>query len=187
MTTSPANPSDSASAANARLWLQAACIFAAAVAFGVIYNSASPLGVRPQPVAVADGGSGTSGVVPAKPAVARQGFFNETLSMTLEVPPGRVTPPRGINPTPAGVAPQTQIPNLTWPQVQTLMAAQKVVVVDARTMAAFDLGHIPGAVLLPSNASVLVLKIATSICSSVTFGALYSAAIFDSVSPRFTE
>jgi rhodanese-related sulfurtransferase len=107
---------------------------------------------------VADAGGAAFGVVPAKPAVPRQGFFNETLSMTLEVPPGIVTPPRAINPTPAMVAPQTQLPSLTWPQVQALMAAQKVVVVDARTKAAFDLGHIPGAVLLPSNASVPELQ-----------------------------
>ena len=41
--------------------------------------------------------------------------------------------------------------------------------------------------LLPSNAPWLLLNSATSIWSSVTVSGLYCAAIFDSVSPRFTE
>ncbi len=39
---------------------------------------------------------------------------------------------------------------------------------------------------LPSNASALLLNSATSIWSSVTVDGLFSFAIFDSVSPRFT-
>ena len=39
---------------------------------------------------------------------------------------------------------------------------------------------------LPSKASALVRNSATSIWSSVALGGLYSFAIFDSVSPRFT-
>lgn len=163
MTHTPTKPSEAASASNAKLWLQAACIFAAAVACGVIYNGASPLGVRP-PQPVADAASGGPGGVPAKPDVTRPGYANATLSITLEALPGMATPPPPNNPAPALAAPQTQLPGITWSQVQALMAAQKIVLVDARTKAAFDLGHIPGAVLLPSNASVTDLQ---------SFAALY--------------
>jgi len=63
-----ANAPEAASASSAKLWVQAACIFAAAVALGVIYNGASPLGVRPpQALAVAEAVNATPGGVPAKP------------------------------------------------------------------------------------------------------------------------
>ncbi|MEI6653383.1 MAG: rhodanese-like domain-containing protein [Verrucomicrobiota bacterium] len=155
MTPPPAPPPETPSASNARLWLQAACIFAAAVACGVIYNGASPLGLRPQALPLA---SAALGGVAEKTTAAQKGFSNETVSMTLEIAPGKIAPPRGNPPTPAAGTPPSQIPSLTWAQVQTLMAAQKVVVVDARTKVAFDLGHIPGAVLMPANASVPELQ-----------------------------
>jgi rhodanese-related sulfurtransferase len=160
----PANPPEAAPAPSAQLWLQAACIFAAAVAFGVVYNGASPLGVRPpQPPAVGTAAA-APGAVPASPPPARRGYSNQTLSMTLEAPPGVVMPPPPNNQAAVLAAPPPPLPSLTWPQVQALMASQKVVVVDARTKAAFDLGHIPGAVLLPPNASVRDLQ---------SFAALY--------------
>jgi rhodanese-related sulfurtransferase len=132
------------------LWLQAACIFAASVALGLIYNSASPLGVRPnvpQDPAPA----------PAKPVVPPTGYFNETLSMALETSPG-VPTPRGTTPTPAAGAPQAAIPALTWTQVKPLLEAGKIVLVDSRPKSAFDLGHIPGAVSLPSDAPLTELQ-----------------------------
>lgn len=154
MKPTPPNPPDSAAPSGAKLWLQAACIFAAAVGFGVIYNGASPLGVRPNAPGAVAAGSAAPDVAPAKPAAPRKGVFNETVLLTLEPAPGSVPPPRGNNPTPAAVLPQPVIPDLTWPQVKALLAARRIVLVDARARTAFDLGHIPGAVLLPSNATV---------------------------------
>jgi rhodanese-related sulfurtransferase len=149
MKPSPPSQPNPGSVANAKLWFQAACLFAAAVVFGVIYNGASPLGVRPNGPSVADAGSFTD----AKSAIPRKGVFNETVSMTLESAPGNAPLPAGIHPAPLppGV-PQVAIPTLTWPQVQALSGAKKVVLVDARAKAAYDLGHIPGAVLLASGA-----------------------------------
>lgn len=144
----PASPPTPGSAANAKLWFQAACLFAAAVTFGVIYNGASPLGVRPNASPVA----GTGSAADAKPAIPSKGVFNETVSMTLESAPGIAPLPAGVLPTPVTGPPQAAIPTLTWPQVQALSGAKNVVLVDARAKTAYDLGHIPGAVLLASGA-----------------------------------
>lgn len=133
---------------SAKTWLQAACIFASSVALGLIYNSASPLGVRPNAPQVTE-------TAPAKPVVPRSGYFNETLSMTLELSPG-VPTPRGT--TPAAGAAQAAIPALSWTQVKPLLEAGKIVLVDSRPTSAFNLGHIPGAVSLPSDAPLTELQ-----------------------------
>lgn len=141
---------ETGSTPTAKLWLQAACIFASAVALGLVYNSASPLGVRPNALQV-------TATAPAKPVVPRTGYFNETLFMTLESSPG-VPTQRGTTPTPAAGAPQATIPALTWLQVKPLLEAGKIVLVDSRPKSAFDLGHIPGAVSLPLDAPLTELQ-----------------------------
>jgi len=141
----PRHTLENVSAATAKLWLQAACIFATAVVLGLVYNSASPLGVRPDAPQAAEN-------EPVKPAVPATGYFNETLLMTLETSPGNSPPPRGSSPAPATGAPQSSIPALTWTQVKPLLEAGRIVLLDSRPKSAFDLGHIPGAVSLPSTA-----------------------------------
>jgi len=136
---------DSGSASSAKLWFQAACIFAAAMVLGVVYNGASPLGLRPHETNAAASG-------PAEPSVPRTGVFNETLSMTLETAQGSTLP------APVAAAPQSHIPTRTWPQVKTMLEAGKIVLVDSRPKSAYDLGHIPGAVLLPANAPLTELQ-----------------------------
>ncbi|MEY3894492.1 MAG: hypothetical protein RLZZ214_11 [Verrucomicrobiota bacterium] len=110
-------------------WLQMSGILLAATVLGLAYNQASPLGVR----------AGK----PAGIAPKRSGFVNETVSLTLETASGVAAP---VIPKPA-----RDIPNLSWAQVKPLLAAGKVVLVDARAKATYDLGHIPGAISLPSN------------------------------------
>jgi rhodanese-related sulfurtransferase len=112
-------------------WCQVAAILAAATVLGLAYNQASPLGVRAAKVS---------------PIVSSPGFTNETVSLTLESGEGMPAPQ-------VPTAAVRQIPNLTWAQVQPLLAAGKVVLVDARAKATYELGHIPGAVSLPSNSS----------------------------------
>lgn len=144
-------PPDSESASSAKLWFQAACIFAAAVVLGVVYNGTSPLGLRPHQTNVAES-------VPAVPSVPRTGVFNETLSMTLETAQGSALPTSVANPAPATAAHQSIIPTRTWAQVKTMLEAGQIVLVDSRPKSAYDLGHIPGAVLLPSNAPLTELQ-----------------------------
>lgn len=144
---------ETGSTATAKLWLQAACIFAVAVAIGLMYNSASPLGVRPNaPQATA------AESTPDKPVVPGSGYFNETLSMTLETSPGNPAPPLVPPPAPAVGAPQAAIRTMTWKQVKPLLEAGRIVLVDSRPKSAFDLGHIPGAVSLPSTAPLTELQ-----------------------------
>jgi rhodanese-related sulfurtransferase len=42
---------------------------------------------------------------------------------------------------------------ISWPETKALLAAGKIVLVDARSKAAYDAGHIPGAVSLYENAA----------------------------------
>lgn len=132
------------SACSAKLWLQTACVFAGAVAVGLVYNSASPLGLRNEAPVSTD--------KPADEVIPQEGYFNETLSLKLET---SAAPAPQVRPTAlAPGAAAATIPSLTWPQVQALMKTKKIVLVDARTKSAYDLGHIPGAVLLPGDAPV---------------------------------
>lgn len=112
-------------------WRQALGILLAATVLGLAYNQASPLGVR----------AGKS----AETAPKRTGFVNETVSLALETANGVAVP--AIPKAPS------DIPNLTWAQVKPLLAAGKILLVDARAKATYDLGHIPGAVSLPSNST----------------------------------
>jgi rhodanese-related sulfurtransferase len=146
----PSDPQPPRPVADAHLWLQAACIFAAAVTLGLIYNSNSPLGIRPEATRLTE-------TAPAKPVAPRTGYSNETVSMTLEMPPGTMPQP-AANTTTAAAAPQPGIPGLKWPQVKALLDAGKIVLVDSRPKAAYDLGHIPGAVLLPSTAPLTEIR-----------------------------
>jgi len=147
------------------LGLQIGLILVAAVVLGAAYNAVSPLGVRagrrggtasPQSIALATPLAPTPISIPAPllPTVARTGDVNQTVSMNLEMAgtsPG--TPPTApaVNPAPASVPPEMQFSELTWLQVKPLVAAGKVVLIDARLKANYDLSHIPGAISFPAT------------------------------------
>jgi rhodanese-related sulfurtransferase len=50
------------------------------------------------------------------------------------------------------VATPMKIPELKWPEVKALLAEKKIVLVDARLKANYDISHIPGAISLPATA-----------------------------------
>lgn len=128
-----------------RLGWQVAGIFAGAVLLGTIYNNASPLGVRASSPAETDELKTPASTLPPKPAKARKGYVNETLSLSLEESGGAHTPALAAPAAPSPAA----INSLTWPQVKPLLDAGRIVLVDARAKTSFDVGHIPGAVSLP--------------------------------------
>ena len=150
-------------ARGSELGLQMGVILVAAVALGAAYNNSSPLGVRaarhretasPPSVALATPMAGTSVAIPAPllPTVARTGYVNQTVSMSLEMAgasPGTPPAASAVNGTPASTPPAMQFPELTWVQVKPLVAAGKVVLLDARLKAHYDLEHIPGAISFP--------------------------------------
>ena len=143
------------------LWRQVLAILVAATVLGLLYNQASPLGVRASvPAAMADTNK------PAESVPKRMGFVNETLSLTLEAsdqtPAPGTAPNRAAPPAPPpAVAPAQalDIPDITWVGVKPLLAAGKIVLVDARPKSAYDVGHIPGAVSLSSNSQAADVQV----------------------------
>lgn len=144
---------------SATLRLQAAGILVAGLALGVIYNHASPLGVRAGRT-VAKTGTGSSAALPARSDLVRTGYFNETVSLTLETPAATAAPftsPPVTTPANPPIRPlgiPAVIPSTSWAQVKPLLAAGKIVLVDARAKASYEVGHIPGARSLPAGSSV---------------------------------
>ena len=135
-----------------------AAILLVALCLGFAYNAGSPLGVRsatepaaPSPLAprakAADHYSNETVLVATQPAaapLADAGVQNETLTAEIV----RTAP---TAPAPAAPAqPGRKLPAaLAWAEVKRLAAAGEVVLVDAREPAAFEAGHIPGAISLP--------------------------------------
>jgi len=128
-------------------------LFLAATALAVAYNSASPLGVRWR------AGTGES---TAPTPTGRAIYSNETLAITSRTQRSASSAnPRVQNETlsvsvqPTSLAmPDTtpaprNIPSMTWSQVKTMGNA--IVIVDARDPTAFEAGHVPNAISLPTR------------------------------------
>jgi rhodanese-related sulfurtransferase len=52
-----------------------------------------------------------------------------------------------------------QFPELTWAQVKPLLTAGKVVLLDARLKAQYELSHIPGAISFPANSPAVDVQL----------------------------
>ncbi len=113
-------------------WGQVFAILAAAVALGLVYNVASPLGVRaPKPEEQAAGPPARSNAPIVQP-----------------------TAPVSTNPSnlPATAGPLTTNANaLPWVEVKALLESGQIVLLDARAKTAYDLEHIPAALSLPTD------------------------------------
>jgi rhodanese-related sulfurtransferase len=103
----------------------------ASLVLGIAYNAASPLGVH----ALVESQSDSLSPTPAP--IKKTGYFNETVSMTLEGNAGG-TANRALT-----------IATVTWPEVKALLGKHQIVLVDARGAQYFQSGAIPGAVSLP--------------------------------------
>jgi rhodanese-related sulfurtransferase len=113
-------------------WRQAFAILAAAVALGLVYNVASPLGVRaPKPESQAAGPPVNSNT--------------RALQLTAPVTTNSASAPA----PPTALATNASASALRWVEVKPLLAAGQIVLLDARAKAAYDIEHIPGAVSLP--------------------------------------
>ncbi len=117
-------------------WRQVIAILAAAVALGLLYNIASPLGVRaPRPelqVAIPLANSNSATLPLAAP-----GFTNSASVTTTSVPSSTNVSPFVIR----------------WSEVKPLLDAGQIVLVDGRPKTAYDIEHIPGAVSLPTDSA----------------------------------
>jgi rhodanese-related sulfurtransferase len=113
-------------------WSQVIAILAAAVALGVVYNIASPLGVRPpkpeNQVAIPSVKSNT----PVPPLISSVPTNSASLTSTS----GRSTS-------------NSSVFSVHWAEIKPLVEAGQIVLVDGRPKTAYDVEHIPNAVSLP--------------------------------------
>jgi rhodanese-related sulfurtransferase len=124
---------------------QAVGILAAAMAIGMVYNQTSPLGVRkPTP----------PGEQPALPQIAAP----TALSTGSAVAPTNLPGWNFLPPNSTAAATELRFPELKWPAVKTLLAANQIVLIDARLAETYALSRIPGAISLPAYSPVAELQ-----------------------------
>ncbi|MGA2802668.1 MAG: rhodanese-like domain-containing protein [Verrucomicrobiota bacterium] len=120
---------------------------------GVLYNQASPLGLRP------------TASPAAAPTSAPRLYSNQTVAFSLELTPSAPAAPLAgapATPAPATALPylpaldpaflamaKTNLPSLRWAQVKPLLQAKKIILLDARQKERYNISHIPGALSLP--------------------------------------
>lgn len=113
----------------AKQWMILLC---ASVALGFVYNSINPSGIEKE--------------TPLAEAIESNGE---------PIPTGGSSGPQLPSDVPSyhheGALNSDGFPVVTWPQVQKLSAEFGALLVDARPQWAFDAGHLPGAVCLPSS------------------------------------
>lgn len=118
-----------------------ASMLVAAVVIGLAYNSVTPLGVR----------FGATKATPddPEPALSRQihgGYQNQLTYVLLQTDNGFGNKPMLLAKAPGGK-------KLTWPETEALLAANEIVLVDARDSLSYQTEHIPGAISLPATSS----------------------------------
>jgi rhodanese-related sulfurtransferase len=166
-----ANPAQKTAAATSRLrlWRQMAALLFLAWLLGALYNQASPLGLRPTASLAAATPAAVTAPA-AAPAAAPRGYSNQTVAFSLELTPSATSAPSAITPAtpaPAAALPylpaldpaflamaKTNLPSLRWTQVQPLLQAKKIVLLDARQKDRYNLSHIPGARSLPTMSTL---------------------------------
>lgn len=134
-------------------------IFAAAAVVGWAFNSMSPLGVR------ADNAPASAVATPR--AIARGELYdNQPLAVTLgsassagrpvAAPPGGIYDNETVATRLEGVSvanaarPPAGPHEITWLEAKKLLAAGRIVLVDARDANYYQTGHIPGAISFPT-------------------------------------
>jgi rhodanese-related sulfurtransferase len=114
------------------VWRQVIAILGTAVVLGLVYNVASPLGVRAPK---------TEDEAPNLPTNSRA--LAPQLTTSVATNPSTETTTSATSVTNASDA------ALLWVQVKPLLATGQILLVDARAKMAYDIEHIPGAVSLP--------------------------------------
>src|SRR5580698_2811449 len=131
MATPSMNPTDTLAVKNPAPWRDMLLLLAVAALLGLVYNSVSPLGVRPdkgdQPAESSPAATLTT-AEPAKPSPA-PAYHNESISMSLEAEGASATVATAPAPAPTVVP---NAPALTWPETKKLLAGGTIVLVDAR-------------------------------------------------------
>src|SRR5688572_22493144 len=150
MNSQPPNPNPPSEGSASRVGPQLAVILLAAAVLGLIYNQASPLGLRaPAAAETSPASVGKAQPVVTVPPVA---YVNQTLALTLETVTANASAiPQAQLSAPQPALPSFDFPAIGWPQVKGLLASNQIVLVDVRFKASYDLAHIPGAISFPSH------------------------------------
>jgi rhodanese-related sulfurtransferase len=115
----------------------------ASIVLGLAYNHSSPLGIsfsESAPVSTSSlAGKKAAPMDPLPPGESDPSIHNDTITaLIVSGGPDNAGPPgRQLRAT------------LPWGQVKPLLAKGEVVLVDGRETAAYEAGHIPGAISLP--------------------------------------
>ena len=137
-----------------------AALFVASCVLGLVYNSASPLGVRWAASSSAVGGKSLSShggagwygnetaALSWDTAESASTYRNETVAMSLSPPLSPARPNPSLRP-----APHKALPVISWPELKPLLQTSRIVLVDARGSSFYQADHIPGAVSLPATAA----------------------------------
>jgi rhodanese-related sulfurtransferase len=176
MTTPARQPLKALSVTEGRLWVPMLNILLVSLTLGVVYNRATPLGVRSP-------GAARSSTTEAPVQKPEKGYFNETIAMSLEPLVASARTPGGGIPfanLPPGTLltsqwPDTPVPAVSWPEVKPLVQAGKTVLVDARPAAHYQAEHIAGAVSLPPTISAAELAAFTAKHSKSSSMVVYCA------------
>jgi rhodanese-related sulfurtransferase len=128
-------------------------IFVAAIILGLAYNRSSPLGVSFTGALASTPAATLANETVALPdsltsAGSDPALHNETITAVI-VSSGPENTALSIHNLPAA---------LPWSEVKSLLAKGEIVLVDGRESAAYEAGHIPGAISLPLQ--TLAAKIA---------------------------
>lgn len=134
---------------------QALAVVALSCVLGLAYNAASPVGIRWSESDKAEPAKpaaplATLAPVVSPPVAATNAVAEPTNQSLAAVVPVPSQPPPAALAAPPQYVPPT---GTTWAEVEPLALKGAVVLVDARGRAAYDAGHIPGAVLLPEPPS----------------------------------
>lgn len=132
---------------------QALAILAAAMLLGLAYNHHSPLGVRPRqsPDTKTEPAAAGTNTQASPPLTLSNAATNAAQPAELFAAlPAFESAPATASPAPVTPSGELRFPELKWPEVKALLAANQIVLVDARLAETFALTHIPGAVSLPA-------------------------------------
>jgi len=157
------------SARTLSLGREMATLLALSTVLGVCYNQASPLGIRAartSPVVMPAAAPGQGLATP----LLRSAYSNETVAFSLELASATQPPPSekaSTMPVADGAPPyrpaldpdilamsKNGLPSLTWAQVKALLPTKRIVLLDARPKSRYDVSHIPGALSLPTTATL---------------------------------
>ena len=135
---------------------QAIGILTAAFVIGIVYNLTSPLGVR-KPVPLEEQSALNHSAAPPPSSLPITTPPAGSDGVVTNPPNWDFLPPAPSGPPKLGTT-ELHFPELKWSAVKALLAANQIVLIDARLAETYALSRIPGAISLPAYSPVAELQ-----------------------------